>query len=169
MTTYVTRDTIRERIRLAEQDEESPLLGGTVRLRELTRQAFKDAARWASTSDLASREQARGSLLVGAVQRAMEAPDALQMADTLRAALGTYFIGAPESAVDVNRWNAALLAAGWIDPATGATVLKPEEILAWPARDDLWNEVGRLAQCVYDLSEAGQASLKSGDPAAATE
>lgn len=154
--TYTTRETILQRIRLAEQDEESPLLG-TLRLRELTRQAYKDAARWASTSDLASREQARGTLLAGAVQRAMEGED---MVDKLRTALGAYFIGAPESAVDANRWNAALLAAGLIDQATGQPLFTADEILSWPARDDLWLEVGRLAQCVYDLSEIGEAHLK---------
>lgn len=168
-TTYTTRDTVIQRLRLAERDEDSPALGGTVRLRELTRQVYKDVARWASTTDLAQREHARGTVLVAAIQHALDAPDSAQTAERLRAAIGQYLIGAPENAVDANRWNAALLAAGWIDPESGKPLWTAEEIMAWPARDEVWAEVARLAQCVYDLSEAGQESLKSGDPAPHSE
>lgn len=164
MTSYVTRETITQRLALAEQDEESVLLGGTIRLRELTRAAFKDAARWATSTDLIDRERARGARLVLAAREALNQDDALRLGDLVRAALAQYAIGAPEDATDADRWNAALLAASWIDVATGKPVVTREEILAWPARAPLREEVWRLAQCVLDISEVGPGPLKSSDP-----
>lgn len=154
MTQYLTREALRERLQLAERDEESPVLGGTVRLRELTRAAFRDAARWAMSSDLADRERVRGATLVTAIETALDAGDTVAM----RHALLAYSL--PEQATDVDRWHAALLAASWIDPATGATMVERQDVLAWPNRVDLRGEVYRLAQAALDLSEVGGDHLK---------
>jgi hypothetical protein len=167
MTEHTIRDIIQVRLALAERDEESPILGVTLRLRELTRAAFKDVARWAASEDLAERERLHGAQLAGAVQEAL----GQEPLDTVafRQALTAYYLGTPERATDPDRWNAAILAASWIDPATGRSVVTREEILAWPARADLRDEVLRLAQAALDLSEVGQAHLKSGGPAPITE
>lgn len=158
MTQYVTREGLQTQLALAEQDEESVLLGGAVRLRELTRVAFKEAARWAASEDLVDRERVRGQLLASAVQEALggDAPDAA----VLRLALTTYYLSAPEQAIDADRWHAALLAASWIDPATGRSITTREEIMQWPNRAGLRDEAARLAQAALDLSEVGNDHLK---------
>lgn len=162
MTEHTVRDIVQTRLALAERDEESPVLGVTVHLRELTRAAFKDAARWAASDDLAEREQLRGAQLAVAVQEAL-GQEPLDVA-AFRQALATYYLGTPERATDIDRWNAAILAASWIDVATLRPVVTREEILSWPARAEVRDEVFRLAQAVLDLSGVGQAHLKSGDP-----
>jgi hypothetical protein len=156
---HITRDTLRRRLHLAEQDESSPVLGGDLRLRELTRAALKDAARWATTTDLAERERVRGLHLAAAVQAADGDPV------QLRQALFAYELGAPETAIDSERWNAALLAASWIDLESGEPMVAREDVLAWPARPEITSEVARLASCVLDLAEVGRDHLKSSDPA----
>lgn len=160
------RETVLQRLALAERDEESSVLGVTVHLRELTRAAFKEAARWAASSDLADRERARGALFVSAVQEALDAED---WRGAIRMALTAYYIGTPERATDLDRWNAGLLAAGWIDPETGASVVSREEILNWPARDELREEVQRLVNSLMELSEVGSEALKSGGSTAPAE
>lgn len=160
---YITRDTLRERLQLAEQDESSPILGGTLRLRELTRDTLKEAAQWATTTNIADRERVRGAQLASAVQRSEGDPV------QIRAALFAYELGAPETALDSDRWNAALLAASWIDAETGEPMAQRDDILKWPARPELQSEVLRLAQAALDLAEVGREHLKSGDPAPPAE
>lgn len=163
---YVNRDTIKERLALAERDEGSLPLGGTVRLRELTRAELRDAGQWATTTDLAERERTRGALFADAVREALE-EEAPQ--EALRRALTAYYIGAAETATDADRWNAALFAVGVIDGEGGKPLFSRDEIIQWPNRAALWAEVLRLAQAILDLSEVGQSHLKSGDPAPAAE
>lgn len=157
--TYATRDSILARLRLAERDEESIPLAGTVRLRELTRAELRAASDWATSTDLAKREEARGVLLAGAVQAAL-GEDADQ--EALRRALMAYYLGTPETATDADRWNAAIVAAGVLGE-DGAPLFRKEEIIQWPGRGALWDEVLRLAQAVLDLSGVGSAALKSSD------
>lgn len=160
---YINRDAILARLVLAERDEESAPLGGTVRLRELTRAELRDAGQWATTTDLAERERTRSALFADAVREAMGDEEAL------RRALTAYYIGAAETATDADRWNAALLAVGMVDGESGKPLFSRDEIIQWPNRGALWSEVLRLAQAILDLSEVGQSHLKSGDPAPAAE
>lgn len=161
MTQYTTRDIVTTRLRLAERDEESLPLGGTVKLRELTRAEFRAAAAWSETADKADREQLRGITLAVAVQDALGQDDPKE---ALRRALTTYYLGAPENATDVDRWHAAIVAAGLLDGESGQPLFQRDEVLQWPARGAIWAEVRRLAQAILDLSEAGSEALKSGDP-----
>lgn len=158
--TYATRDSILARLRLAERDEESIPLGGMVRLREITRAELRAASDWSASTDLAKREEARSMLLANTVREALgEEADR----EALRRALTAYYLGAAETATDADRWNAAIVAAGVLGE-DGAPLFRKEEIVQWPGRGALWDEVLRLAQAVLDLSGVGSAALKSGDP-----
>lgn len=64
-----------------------------------------------------------------------------------------------------DRWNIARFVSGVIDPATEEPIFTRDELLAWPNRADLWDEVARIANEIDALSEVGGESLKSGDPA----
>jgi len=161
------RETILARLQLAERDEESIPLGCTLRLRELTRAQLRDCQQWAATSDLAERERTRGIHLASAVQGALEHPETA--ADATRQALVTFWLGASETVLNVDRWHAALVAVGTHDPATGEALFSRDDILAWPDRNALWDELARLARLVLNISEVGDAPLKSGDPAPAAE
>jgi|SRR5688572_26427146 hypothetical protein len=103
------KDHILARLALAERDEESLPLGATLRLRELTRAQMRDAQSFAATTDLAERERVRGLALATAD---------LGDEDARRAALTAYWLGAPEQVVNLDRYYAALLAAGTRDPET---------------------------------------------------
>ena len=161
--TYISKETMAMRLALAERDEESSPLGGTVRLRELTRAQLRDASAWSASTSLADREQLRGA------QLALAVGEAGGDAGRLRQALTTYYLGAPERATDADRWNVAIFAAGAVDPETHQPLFARDDVLTWPDRGDIWREIARLAQAILDLSEVGQAALKSGDPAPAAE
>jgi hypothetical protein len=120
---YATRDAILQRLRLAERDVESVPLGGTLRLRELTR------AQWRACA-LAS--------------------------------------SAGEGKVNLDLWHAHLFATGVID-ATGAPLFTADEILALPQRDDLWEEIARIADLVMEVSEVGNNFRDSEDSEPAAE
>lgn len=160
MTSYVTRESALARLTLAERDEESPPLGGTLRLRELTRAQLRACGGWATTEDMAEREKARGVALATA-----DLAD-----DEARArALTAYWLGAPATTTDADRWHAALFAAMVVDPETKEPIFDRDQILTWPNRIELWNEVRRIAQMGLDLSEVGAEALRKSDPEAPAE
>lgn len=150
MTQYVTRESVLARLTLAERDEESPLLGGTVRLRELTRAQLRACGAWATTEDMGEREKARGIALATADLADDEARSR---------ALTQFWLGAPSTATDADRWHAALFAALVVDPETKEPIFDRDHILTWPNRVELWNEVRRIAQVGLDLSEVGAEAL----------
>ena len=145
------KEAILARLALAERDEESIPLGCTLRLRELTRAQWRDAIAFASSDDLAERERARGALLASAD---------LEDADARREALTRFWLGAPEQALNRDRWHAAIVAAGVLDPETSEPLFTRGEILSWPHRDEVWSELDRLTQAVLAVSEVGEAHLK---------
>jgi hypothetical protein len=145
------KDQILARLALAERDEESLPLGCTLRLRELTRAQWRDAQQFASIDDLAEREKARGLALASAD---------LADEDARRSALAQYWQGAPERVLNIDRWHASVVASSAIDPETGEPIFTRDEILLWPHRADLWGELARLAQAVFDVSEVNQEDLK---------
>ena len=69
--------------------------------------------------------------------------------------------------VNLDQWRAHLFAAGVIN-GTGEPLFTPAEVLDFPQRDDLWEEIARIADCILELSEVGQAPLSEasfGSPA----
>lgn len=67
------------------------------------------------------------------------------------------------SLILLDHWHAARFAAGVIDPETEQPIFTRDEVLAWPNREDLWNEVVRISNAIGALSEVGTEALKSGD------
>lgn len=63
----------------------------------------------------------------------------------------------------VDRWNIARFVFGVIDPVTEEPIFTRNDLLAWPNRTDLWDEVARVAGEIDALSEVGGDALKSGD------
>ncbi len=145
------KESILARLALAERDEVSIPLGVTLRLREITRAQWRAAIEWAQTENLAEREKARGNALAVAD---------LADEDARRAALMQYWGELPERVMILERWYVGLLAVSAIDPETGAALFTRDEIMAWPQRAELWDEVARLGQAVLDLSEVGESHLK---------
>ena len=62
-----------------------------------------------------------------------------------------------------DRWLAARFAAGVIDPVTEEPIFVRDEVLLWPNRAELWDEIARIADEIDALSEVGPSHLKSGD------
>lgn len=67
----------------------------------------------------------------------------------------------------IDPWRAALFAAGVVGE-DGASLFSAEEILAFPQRDDLWDEIARIANAVLEVSEVGKTFPGDGDPGAAS-
>ncbi len=73
---------------------------------------------------------------------------------------------APDSADKLltDRWNGSLFANAVIDPASGAPLFTLDEVLTFPERNQLWDEIRRIAQLSLDLSEVWPAALTKSDP-----
>lgn len=56
--------------------------------------------------------------------------------------------------LDTDLWNAGIFAAAVVD-TTGAPLFQADELLTWPDRSAVWNEVLRIAKAALDLSEVG--------------
>lgn len=71
---------------------------------------------------------------------------------------------------NVDRWNAGCFAAIVID-ASGEPMFTVDEVLQWPERPEVWDEVVRVANAGLNFSEVGTAALKkpSGDSPATTD
>lgn len=67
--------------------------------------------------------------------------------------------------VYIQLWNAALFAAGVIDPQDGAALFTFEDVSNFRNDPALWAEIDRIADLLRELSEVGPESLKSGGPA----
>jgi hypothetical protein len=75
--------------------------------------------------------------------------------------------GDDEGRVRLELWHPHLFATGVIDPLNGGEPLfSVKEVLAWPKRDELWAEVGAVAQAILELSEVGPEALQKSDPVA---
>ena len=61
--------------------------------------------------------------------------------------------------INVDQWNGGIFAAGVIDPETKEPMFTIDEILAWPQRAVLWDEITRVATVILDLSAVGPAPL----------
>lgn len=55
---------------------------------------------------------------------------------------------------DTDLWNAGIFAAAVVD-ANGAPLFQADELLLWPDRSAVWDEVLRIAKAALDLSEVG--------------
>jgi hypothetical protein len=70
----------------------------------------------------------------------------------------------------IERWNIARFAAGVVDPdqvdeaGNHPPLFTCEEVLVWPNRDDLWNEIARVAEEVDTWSEVGPEALRKSGP-----
>lgn len=60
-----------------------------------------------------------------------------------------------------------IFAFGVVD-AEGKPIFQPAEVLDFPNRDDVWEEIARIAQAILELSEVGSQALFQDNPAAAT-
>lgn len=63
----------------------------------------------------------------------------------------------------VEKWNAAIFAAGVVDPETKQPLFTADEVFEFGNNARVWGETMRIAQCVLDLSEVGQAAFPSED------
>jgi hypothetical protein len=61
--------------------------------------------------------------------------------------------------INIDQWNGGLFAAGVIDPVTHAPAFTLDEVLTFPQRGALWDEIKRIATCILDLSEVGAGPL----------
>lgn len=66
---------------------------------------------------------------------------------------------AAADAKSVDVWNAGIFATAVID-ADSKPLFSADEVLLWPERSAVWNEVLRIAQAALDLSEVGSDALK---------
>lgn len=66
---------------------------------------------------------------------------------------------AAADAKSVDVWNAGIFATAVID-ADSKPLFSADEVLLWPERSAVWNEVLRIAQAALDLSEVGSEALK---------
>lgn len=65
-----------------------------------------------------------------------------------------------DTVMPVDRFNATIFAAAVVDEA-GAPLFTADDVLQWPERTELWDEVLRIAQFALDLSEVGPEALKA--------
>lgn len=72
----------------------------------------------------------------------------------------------PDDRVYIDWWDGAIFAAGVLDPIKGEPLFTMDDMLLWANREDLWQEIRRVAVIIRELSEVGPESLKSGDPPA---
>ena len=68
----------------------------------------------------------------------------------------------PDKSLDADVFNAGLFGAGVVDPSTKAPLWTPAQLLDLPARNELWNEIGRVADIIYGLLEVSPAAFRSG-------
>ncbi len=61
--------------------------------------------------------------------------------------------------IDIDKWNGGIFAAGVVE--NGAPAFTLDEILIWPHRDELWDEIRRVASAILSLSEVGPEHLKA--------
>ena len=61
--------------------------------------------------------------------------------------------------INIDQWNGGIFAAGVVDPATHAPLFSVDEILNWPQRGALWDEIKRVATIILDLAEVGNGPL----------
>jgi hypothetical protein len=60
-----------------------------------------------------------------------------------------------ENQINIDQWNGGIFAAGVIDGATQAPLFTLDEVLSFPQRGALWDEIRRVASVILDLSEVG--------------
>lgn len=60
-----------------------------------------------------------------------------------------------DNKVSLDKLHAGFFALMVIDPATGGPMFTEDEVMAFPERNTIWNEVVRIQQAGLDLSEAG--------------
>ena len=73
-----------------------------------------------------------------------------------------------EGNILIDPWRAGLFAAGVIDE-DGRPMFTMAEVLAFPQRDSLWEEIARIANAVLEVSEVGTTFRGDGDTGAAAE
>jgi hypothetical protein len=61
--------------------------------------------------------------------------------------------------LDVDKWNGGLFCAGVLD-GKGQPMFTLDELMMLPQRDDLWDEVRRVAELVLNFNEVGAEHLK---------
>ena len=83
---------------------------------------------------------------------------ALRIQELLRSEYRTTERAAAD-AKSVDVWNAGIFATAVID-ADSKPLFSADEVLLWPERSAVWNEVLRIAQAALDLSEVGSEALK---------
>lgn len=64
-----------------------------------------------------------------------------------------------EPQINTDQWNGGIFAAGVIDPETHAPLFTLDTVLSFPQRKKLWDEIGRIAKVILDLSEVGNGPL----------
>lgn len=115
----------------------------------------------------------RDAILAQLARRTKIEPSAVFGGDvTIRELLRSEFRAVRSAALagaslDADLWNAGIFAAAVVD-AAGVPLFQADELLAWPDRSAVWDEVLRIAKAALDLSEVGPDFLpkpSSGSPA----
>lgn len=121
---------------------------------------------YATKADILSRlalaERDEQSIPFGGVLRLRELTRAVWRACALAASIGA-------DRVNLDLWHAHLFAAGVIDPATKAPLFTADELMALPHREDVWDEIARIAGLVMEVSEIGNNFRGSDDSEAPAE
>jgi len=63
--------------------------------------------------------------------------------------------------INIDHWNGGIFAAGVIDGTSSAPLFTLDEVLTWPQRGALWDEIRRIAAVILDLSEVGNGPLET--------
>jgi len=102
----------------------------------------------------------RDAILAQLARRTKIEPSAVFGGDvTIRELLRSEFRAVRSAAMsagpfDADLWNAGIFATAVVD-AAGVPLFQADELLAWPDRTAVWDEVLRIAKAALDLSEVG--------------
>lgn len=155
----LTRDAILAQMRRRVVTEHSEVFGGDLRVQELLRSEYRAAdarADMRAQGDSTRLQDLRIAVRQWAVAHIGELSQDAQTA--LARALG-----AGQREINVDVFNASIFAAAVVDD-TGVPLFSADDVLTWPERSAVWDEVLRIASRALDLSEVGSNALKEPSP-----
>ena len=151
----LTRDAILAHMQRRTKVEHSAVFGGDLRIRELLRSEYKAIDARADTQaqgDSTRLITLRNALRQWAITHTIELDADAQTAFWLALQAG-------HRELDVDAFNGGIFAAAVVGD-DGEPLFKLAEVLAFPQRPDVWDEIQRIATIVIDLSEVGPEALK---------
>lgn len=149
----LTREAMLAAVQRRTVTEPSAVFGGDVRVQELTRAEFRAAQ--VAAAGLSPNEWF-------ALNRLRQGVHAWSVGVEIDADARMELLGVLTQSNDTNAdvWNAHIFAASVVDD-TGKALFTPADVLAFPERDDVWDEVIRLDTIALNLSEVRPDALKA--------